>query len=709
MHCPSALDPFPVLPGHIFSARMEMAESSSTQQHRALAPGPGPTPYPDYEVAMTDSPPQERRNSSDHGKKRASMACLACKKSKRKCSGTYRCDNCIAYGRECVFDETKDQRRRVAAKHTAEELVYFQDFINKLLRVVRAENESYGQSLFSCIRRSSSLDEIWYAIRDTLPRIDGNQPYTINFEGSAFRPQVMDINYLCKEPPYLVPAQPWTSVTSDSSLVSHLVSLYFTWDYPSHAFLDRDVFIQHMNVGDMSSELCSPFLVNALLANACHFSEYSEVSKHGQSGDIMTKGDDFLAEAERLGSEKPQQPTLSYLQGTLMLYEKYSLSGEKDLGYNMLHRAICIGQSIGLIGASRADPTSSQISEDMEISLRRTAWGLLQIDAAVHTQFLRPSIIRQVILARPEESAAEGVWTEYPFGFKDCRPAHFNEYFARSCDLCEIARGMSQLFFARENAGRTTKEWNNEKATLRSRLSGWYEGLNETVRFNDPLRCPPPYVIIMGMRYYTLTIILLLYKTEIETVKDASSAMITPDSPTGSGDMRESEAYETAQFAARSIARLTHMHQQAYHLTHAHHFVVYAINLALFVLLELSQDFDILNDDFLYLACTFGNIASRSRVGRNLFHLFRQNVRSKRQGSQIRETDRVTDVVKDLFDENFTEPTPFDVYAMGLEKLEDERYQVIAECHPLCKVLDIYETLSLGRDEIAPERDLDHG
>jgi hypothetical protein len=237
-------------------------------QHRALAPGPGPVPSPDYEPAMADSPPRERRGSSEHGKKRASMACLACKKSKRKCSGAYRCDNCVAYGRECVFDETKDQRRRVAAKHTAEELVYFQDFLYDLVRVVRAEDESYGRTLFSCIRKGTPLNDILQLIRTTLLGMEMNQPYSITLEGSPFRPQVMDLSYLC-EPPYLVPAEPWTTVTRDSDLVSHLVSLYFTWDYPSHIFLNRDVFIRHMKIGDTSSELCSPFLVNALLANAC--------------------------------------------------------------------------------------------------------------------------------------------------------------------------------------------------------------------------------------------------------------------------------------------------------------------------------------------------------------------------------------------------------------------------------------------------------
>lgn len=83
------------------------------------------------------------------------------------------------------------------------------------------------------------------------------------------RPRVMDIQYLCSSAPYIVPARPWTTVTDSDDLVSHLVSLYLTWGYPFYAFLCRETFVKHMKSGKLNSDFCSPFLVNALLANAC--------------------------------------------------------------------------------------------------------------------------------------------------------------------------------------------------------------------------------------------------------------------------------------------------------------------------------------------------------------------------------------------------------------------------------------------------------
>lgn len=64
-----------------------------------------------------------------------------------------------------------------------------------------------------------------------------------------------------------VPAKPWTTVTDDDELVSHLVSLYFCWDYPVHCFFDRQLFLADMVSG--RERFCSKLLVNTLLSYAC--------------------------------------------------------------------------------------------------------------------------------------------------------------------------------------------------------------------------------------------------------------------------------------------------------------------------------------------------------------------------------------------------------------------------------------------------------
>ena len=83
------------------------------------------------------------------------------------------------------------------------------------------------------------------------------------------RSDVMRIANLTDAPILRVPAQPWTTVTSDDDFVSHLISIFFTWHIESYPCVDKDVFIQAMTSGDTNSLFCSPFLVNCLLLTAC--------------------------------------------------------------------------------------------------------------------------------------------------------------------------------------------------------------------------------------------------------------------------------------------------------------------------------------------------------------------------------------------------------------------------------------------------------
>lgn len=199
----------------------------------------------------------------------------------------------------------------------------------------------------------------------------------------------------------------------------------------------------------------------------------------------------------------------------------------------------------------------------------------------------------------------------------------------------------------------------------------------------------------------------------------------TPESPPRHTPEPASKynAPSLAQTAARNIASLTRLHRREFGVSRAHHFAMYAINLALFTMLE-SDSFDVLDADFLSLASAFSVVASRSALGRNLFHIFRQSVRAKAQGARIRDAAAVPGELKELFDEEAAGKgrSRFDEYAEGLEKLDlDEKYHGISghvresgdgsrsslQDYPglgLSDMLDRYESLSLGKDEVFSER-----
>ncbi|KAJ5128345.1 hypothetical protein N7526_006511 [Penicillium atrosanguineum] len=598
---------------------------------------------------VSESPPNSHHytkpgstssSSSNPFQKRVSTACLACKKSKRKCSGSAPCANCTTFHRTCIFDESLDQRRRVAAKRTADELSYHRDLLDDLFRLVRSADQPTSLVLLDLIRRNASSSELRSYIDRTLSALGSNNGdsdtlakledvksvISVEDPEPAFRSKVMDIHYLCDEAPVKVPVWPWTSVSDDEGL---------------------------------------------------YFSEFSET--YVVPGDISSKGCAFLAEAERLKGELPTQPTLASLQGMLLIY---ALSRNDDLGYKTLHEAIRMGEALGLVGDRGPRIASEQLSRDMDSSCRRTAWGLFNIDTMVHTGFLRPCLISHVNMPRPEQNQAHDqcVWRPYPT-HRETRPSYLSPCFDEACNLSTIARDISRSMFAEERLNFHQFEMHRQsRQVLYERLNRWNELLPEV--FEDRFK-PPPHAILLN------------------------PARHTPEF--------KNNAWEVAQSAARSIAALTRLLRREYGVSRAHHFAMYAINLALFTMLE-QESFDLLDPDFLALASAFSVVASRSALGRNLFHIFRQSVRAKAQGNRIRGSDSVTDDLKDLFDEGSLNEghSRFDGYADGLEKLnQKKKYNGIGEDgqslqdYPglgLSDMLDRYESLSLGKDDVLSER-----
>ena len=95
-------------------------------------------------------------------------------------------------------------------------------------------------------------------------------------------PREVKINHSSSTSPYLKPyhaaqlvdsllseAKPseWTTVSSDNNLLKHLLEMYFLQNHPFYPIVHKDLFLEDMTAN--RQQLCSPLLVNALLAMAC--------------------------------------------------------------------------------------------------------------------------------------------------------------------------------------------------------------------------------------------------------------------------------------------------------------------------------------------------------------------------------------------------------------------------------------------------------
>lgn len=160
------------------------------------------------------------------------------------------------------------------------------DMLLQLISKLRGSSNSQVIQLLNLIRSNAPLDEIKDYMDKKMHDELETTPELMDIASSMrdcrvqSRRRVLDARRLSDDPLWDVPAKPWTSLTDDDAFVSHLVSLFFTWFHPHLNFIDRDRFIKDMQSGDPENSLyCSPFLVNAILADACvRFYRYSNES-----------------------------------------------------------------------------------------------------------------------------------------------------------------------------------------------------------------------------------------------------------------------------------------------------------------------------------------------------------------------------------------------------------------------------------------------
>ncbi|KAE8416429.1 hypothetical protein BDV36DRAFT_205806 [Aspergillus pseudocaelatus] len=364
---------------------------------------------------------------------------------------------------------------------------------------------------------------------------------------------------------------------------------------------------------------------------------------------------------------------------------RYAMSGEDDLGYTMLNLAIEMAEALGIINREPLDLSKLQLSDEMITSVKRTAWGVFQVDTVVHTNFLKPSRVSSVSLDRidPNETGAGDLWVPYPTD-KRPRQSWLSQYFDEACKLSYLARDISRHLYHETT---TRADQYRQKQEFYNKLRQWEHALPDKFR---TVKRSPPHILLLRMRYHVLLIGL------------ARDGFGVQSFFLGSEEQRrtmDESAHAISLASAREISALARIHREEYGMERAHQFATYAMMLALFTMLD-DPSFDILGHDFLSLTSAFSITANRSQVGRHLFHMFRQSVRSRNQEERVLQSDAVSDDVKELFRRHSSSQLPdgWGNYADGLERYQgsfsSESWNYTAS--GVRDMLEKYERLSLG-------------
>jgi predicted CopG family antitoxin len=168
-----------------------------------------------------------------------------------------------------------DERRKLVLKRKIDLLQQDSDLFSKVLETLRDGKRERISDLLTLVRSDASLSEIRILVAEELTErsLSGDcsvfeeshsQAEEKEMPTAKTRHKALDIEWLSDIPVLQVPTHPWTNITNDEDFVSHLVSLWFTWHYPScSTWIEKQLFLR-----DMQAEACvcsEPFCLQALL------------------------------------------------------------------------------------------------------------------------------------------------------------------------------------------------------------------------------------------------------------------------------------------------------------------------------------------------------------------------------------------------------------------------------------------------------------
>ena len=198
-----------------------------------------------------------------------------------QCNEGNPCEACQLRQSPCIYDRNADQRRRAATQKNTQEFNRQKMLLGGILAIIQSGQPERTAYLCNLIRSNAGLSDLAAHIESSInfdPELlqlsqeimlaDDEQsqrsPGLKRANEDRIRPQSLLL------PPISTSAYPWTTLASDE-VVSHLLSIYFTWEQPCLQFIDKTAFLADMKTSDASrsDSFCSPLLVSSLLAQAC--------------------------------------------------------------------------------------------------------------------------------------------------------------------------------------------------------------------------------------------------------------------------------------------------------------------------------------------------------------------------------------------------------------------------------------------------------
>jgi hypothetical protein len=127
----------------------------------------------------------------------------------------------------------------------------------------------------------------------------------------------------------------WTNVTSSTALVSHLIELFFSWEFPPFTMVSQELFLRDYHSG--GRQFCSPALVNALASVATRYLEHNESNS---PADAHLLGEQFFNAAKGMLVLEAQVSNLPSIQTLALLAVREMSCGREREAQDLCLRAL---------------------------------------------------------------------------------------------------------------------------------------------------------------------------------------------------------------------------------------------------------------------------------------------------------------------------------------------------------------------------------
>ncbi|KIW91353.1 uncharacterized protein Z519_08249 [Cladophialophora bantiana CBS 173.52] len=556
-------------------------------------------------------------------RKKVSLACLSCRRRRTKCDGGVPCASCLSRNTECVKDEFDDGRRKLAVKRRLESLEKDRHLLNALLNAIRTGESNQLHALIGLIRNNAARQDLADFLENGSGGIRGGVVDALNrrIDSSAVHRRsrirygrIQDI----VNPPILVPARPWTTVTNDDDFVSHLMSLWFTWAHPWWHWVDETLFLEAIRSRDTSSLICTPYLVNMILADACLLDTLAE---DGSDPNHEIR-ECFYSEA-RNGLDAQEGEVSLAMVATLGVQWTYlNINGQDKLGNSVLYQQIFLSKRLGKwrqrIG--RSPSMTQEYLAKIDLCLNQLEWTLYALNPLIGLALKQVRVFdRPTSRPKPvsdcrnctEEQKTIGYWTPYPIPYTSIE-WHPTCHYLAFISLAEKATLDENLF--EQKRKNDSDETMDKFVSVYHEVEDWPEHLPECMKLHGKAM---PHVIAL----HWVNITISKQTAALDAGKSSQPSLAkTPQS------YKQSHWVEVCISASKQISNLLEQIRLNWGTDHFPVIIMQPATIAAFALLEELTDRPESQEAFFKLCIILRAASRRFRVARGVWRLLHHTV-----------------------------------------------------------------------------------